>query len=220
MKKVLLIILSLFLFYNMVYAEEYSRIYFTDYGNRIFYKSVTEEDIFLLHRDMVPGKVYNDTLVIENTSDILFKLYFKAEQVDQNELAKELLENIDMTIWFDDEIIYEGTASGLDYYENGINLDNQIYLGEYGENQNSILKTKVKLREEYANIANYELAKVKWNFYVLYDDELLVVNPDTGGESFISRELCMLLVFLLILAIIVYEFSQYRLKKCKVKHIV
>ena len=95
-----------------------NRLYFTEDGKELFYDTEQlDKDTFMNHKDMMPGKQYEDILTISNGSSNTCKLYFKVVERDQSKLAGELLENINMQIYIDNELIYDGNAKGLDSKE-------------------------------------------------------------------------------------------------------
>lgn len=94
------------------------------------------------HDDMYPNKRYRDVLDIENGTDNECKLYFKIVQPEQDELAKELIDNIEMEIYIDDELIYKGIATEVDINGDGVNLENAISLGLFKPNDKKTLVEK------------------------------------------------------------------------------
>ncbi len=185
MKKILLYILLVLFITSPVYAKE-NRLYFTNSGDRIYYESkLIDEDVFMKHVDMVPGSKYTDELIIENGTKTKYTLFFKVQPREQSELADELLENINMTIYLDDELVYEGKATGLDY--EGINLRNAINLGEFDEAKKSKMIVYTNLDEKYSNTDNNEFSYIDWQFYAQYDKSeptQIVEIPDTNKDSF------------------------------------
>jgi len=131
MKKFVLFISLFALSVLSVQARE-NKLYFTEENNRLYYESkLIDEDIFMKHIDMTPGESFTDELLIENGTNTKYTLYFKVVPREQSAEADELLENIIMKIKLDEEIIYEGKATGLDYTEQGIDLQKAILLGDF-----------------------------------------------------------------------------------------
>lgn len=208
-KRIIFLILFFIFNINIVKANE-NKLIFTNNGNKIYYKTfLYNEDNFIKHTDMIPGKVYQDELIIENMSDKNYNLYLKIEDSEQNELSKELLNNIEMVIYLDDELIYKGSTLGENYQTNGLEIKNSIDLHKIDKNDIKNLTVKTKLKEEYSNINNNELAKIKWTFYARTGDEINIINPDTGDSIFkLIKEIILLFITLIILLFIMYKIKS------------
>lgn len=205
--KIICLILSVFIMSVISAKEVDNKLYFTDKGDRLYYDTkLFDSNIFMHHVDMVPGSSFTDQLLIENGSNTDYKLYFKVKELEQNEKANEILDNIFMEIYIDDELIYDGKAKGLDYNNSGINLQNAIYLGEYTKNIEKELVVKTKFNEEFSNIDNNELSHIEWQFYAQYEDNLIVINPDTGDN--ISKYIIIASVAGLIIIMMVFLYSK------------
>lgn len=188
MKKFVLFISLFALSVLSVQARE-NKLYFTEENNRLYYESkLIDEDIFMKHIDMTPGESFTDELLIENGTNTKYTLYFKAVPREQSAEADELLENIIMKIKLDEEIIYEGKATGLDYTEQGIDLQKAILLGDFTPSKNSKMVVETKLSENYDNTELNEFSYIDWSFYAQYDDSKppveIIVSPNTMRNSF------------------------------------
>lgn len=217
MKKILTIFILMAMCIVPVFAKE-NKLYFTSSGDRLFYKTdLYDENVFMKHYDMIPGRLYTDELVIENSTLYDYKLYLKVKEKDQSELADELLDNIIMSIYLDDQLLYEGKARGLDYSNSGVNLQNALFIGEYSSKTSGKIVVNTKLAEEYSNINNDAYASIDWEFYASYEDLVLPVNPDTGNgaKSFIKYVVVSLSIalFLILIVIFVVEKKKFKLKK-------
>ena len=188
MKKIVLFISLFALSVLSVQARE-NKLYFTEENNRLYYESkLIDEDIFMKHIDMTPGESFTDELLIENGTNTKYTLYFKVVPREQSAEADELLENIIMKIKLDEEIIYEGKATGLDYTEQGIDLQKAILLGDFTPSKNSKMVVETKLSENYDNTELNEFSYIDWSFYAQYDDSKppveIIVSPNTMRNSF------------------------------------
>ncbi len=178
MKKVLLF-LSLLVLFVPVYAID-NRLYLTENNNRIYYESdQIDKKVFMNHIDMIPGSNYEDILTIENAANREYKLFFKVSVKEQSNLASDLLDYINMQIYLDNKLIYNGKAKGLDYNNVGVNLQDAVLLGDFTKNQKSEMKVITNLSKEYSNTNNRDTSLVDWTFYVQYDDSSdPIVIPD------------------------------------------
>lgn len=188
MKKFVLFISLFALSVLSVQARE-NKLYFTEENNRLYYESkLIDEDIFMKHIDMTPGESFTDELLIENGTNTKYTLYFRVVPRNQSAEADELLENIIMKIKLDEEIIYEGKATGLDYTEQGIELQKAILLGNFTPSKNSKMVVETKLSENYDNTELNEFSYIDWSFYAQYDDSKppveIIVSANTMRNSF------------------------------------
>ena len=152
---------------------------FIESDNSIYYDSEKYDDnLFMNHLDMIPGEENEDVLHIENTTDKVFTLYFRVVDKEYTEEEAELIANTTMTIFIDDDIIYDGSIDG-ENHEDGINLTNAIKIGEYSSGSESDLRVVTKLSEDYTNAQNEAVVEIDWEFYAEYDDAILPINPIT-----------------------------------------
>lgn len=186
MKKIFLI-LSLFMLSIIPVQAQENRLYFTEDNNRLYYESsLIDEDVFMKHLDMVPESSYTDELVIENGTKTDYTLYFQVKPKEQSADADELLENIQMTIKLDDKVIYNGKATGLDYNNDGINIQNTILIGRIKPSNKSKMVVETTLSKDYDNTNLNELSYIDWSFYAQYGDEVteIIESPNTMKNSF------------------------------------
>lgn len=188
MKKFVLFISLFALCIISVEAEE-NKLYFTEENNRLYYESkLIDENIFMKHVDMTPGESFTDELIIENGTNTKYTLYFKIVPREQSAEADELLDNIMMKIKLDDNVIYEGKATGLDYTKQGIDLQKAILLGNFAPSKNSKMVVETKLSENYDNTEFNDFSYIDWSFYAQYDDSEppveIIASPDTMKNSF------------------------------------
>lgn len=208
MKKVLLFLTLFVVFFVTPVCAFENKLYFTEFNDRIYYKSkFLDEDVFMKHLDMVPGKIFTDELIIENGTNTKYTLFFKVVPRVQSEEADNLLENIYMTIIIDGEEIYEGRATGLDYTDRGINLQDAILLGEFDPSKESKMVVETKLSEHYDNTEYDELSYIDWSFYAQYENSEpteIVSVPNTLKNSFPIIFIVSICVILIGLFIILY----------------
>ena len=212
MKKIVLLIVAIFFAFINVNAAT-NRLYFTEKDNRLYYDTdVFAEDKFMAHYDMVPGKEYIDELTIENDTNQTYELYLKIRLNEQDELAEELINNILMDVYLDDELIYSGSVRGLDYNGNGVDLQESILLGKYKPNTTSLLVVKTKLADSYSNINNTSVGKITWEFYGRYGEEITPILPETSDN--IIEYMILLVGSALMLTLIIFILTKDK-KECK-----
>ena len=201
MKKVLsiiLIVLVYMMFLQPVYAKE-NVLYLTENDKRIYYESQFDENVFMKHLDMVPGSSFSDELIIKNKAKTNYNLFFKVIPREQSVLADELLDYINMKVFLDDKLLYDGKAKGLDYLDNGINLQNAVRIGEFTKGKVAIMRVEVSLSPEYNNTENNELSYIDWAFYAQYEKEpaaQVVKVPDTYSSWFTTKSVIALIMII------------------------
>ena len=215
MKKVYLFVLSLFMMLPIVTAEN-NKLYFTEDGDRLYYDTDSfNKDVFISNQNMVPGKEYKDVLIIENNTTTAYSLYLKSKNVEQSELSDKLIDSIDMKIYLDGELIYEGNARGLDYTNKGINLQDAILIGKYNKNKTSKLEIYTTLNSSYDYVEGVVVGKVDWEFYASYGDEVIPIVPDTRVKNSKEKTNLILLTSIALISLILYSVIRQAQKKSK-----
>lgn len=170
--KIMCFVLLALMILSVSAKESDNKLYFTGSGDRLYYDTkLFDSDVFMHHIDMVPGSEYTDKLLVENGSSVDYDLYLKIKEVEQDSELDELLDNILMEIYLDDELLYEGKVKGLDYNNSGVNLKDAIHIGKYLKNTEQELIVKTKLDEDYNNPNIDDEAHIEWEFYATYVDE-------------------------------------------------
>lgn len=210
MKKIFFGLAIFMLCFLPVQAKE-NKLYFTEDNNRLYYESsLIDENVFMKHLDMVPGSSFSDELVLENGTNTNYTLYFQVKSKEQSSNANELLENILMTIKLDDKVIYNGKATGLDYNNDGINLQNSILIGNIEPSKKSKMIVETTLSKDYANTNNEDLSYIDWTFYAKYGDEVseIVESPNTMKNSFSYIFVFSIIIILMGFMVIVYAVKK------------
>ncbi len=202
MKKILSMIIFLSLIIILPVRALDNKLVFTNTGDRLYYKTeIFDENTFIKHLDMVPGKSYKDELGIENDTNYDYKLYMKVKLKEQSAKAQELLKNIEMIIYLDGKLLYEGYADGKDYSSTGIDfLKEAIFIGEYKAGSNGQIEVNTKLKDSFTDINNHEQSIIDWEFYAEYNDLIVPINPDTGMNT--NKYLTIILISLLIVILL------------------
>lgn len=183
MKKILLyILLLIILIVDPVLAKE-NKLYFTEKDNRLYYETTLFDDnTFMKHVDMIPGKKYTDTLTIQNATDTEYRLYFKIIPKEQNELANELIQNINMKITLDENTIYDGPALKGNY-STDVSLIGAIDLGVFTKSMSATMNVETELDKNYSNTDNTELSYLDYSFYAEYTDKSSVNESTHETEN-------------------------------------
>ena len=191
MKKIILFLLISSLFVIPVFARD-NRLYLVEADGGLYYESaLIDENVFMKHLDMVPGKSYTDILKIENGASDKYLLFFKINDVDD-----EFLRNINMKIYLDNTLIYNGVATGEDYVGNNINLRDIVSLGYIEPGVDHEMKVITQLSPDYSDITNEALSSIDWTFYAQYpateepdptphpdDPDPIIIDPDNPSYN-------------------------------------
>lgn len=189
-------------------AEGENKLYFHEEDEKLYYDAALfDEAIFMYHEKMAPGDSFVDTLKIKNECDVEYDLFFRVVPVEQSEEADELLENLTMTIYLDDTVVYEGFASGQDYSNNGVDLRNAMKIGTYAPGVESTLKVHLNFNKEYPVPEEESIwSRIDWEFWGEAEDLPLtpIEPPPTGDDTSILVYVVVFAVaFVLLVALLV-----------------
>lgn len=214
MKKIIAICLFVFMFNINVKALN-NTLSFTEDGKSLYYDTdKLDKESLLTYRDLVPGKTFEDKIIISNASNHTCKLYLKVVEKEQSALAGDLLKSINMQIYIDEELIYDGNALGLPSNELGVNLQDSVYIGEYPSKKKNTMIVKTELDKTYTNHKNNEESYIEWEFYgQCGENDIVVINPDTGNS--ISPVVFYLLTIVVIISLLLCIHSTKKYKKLK-----
>ena len=205
MKKIINTILVISLFWMGYVNAANNKLYFTESNDRLYYDSKLEDGTFMNHQELIPGSMNEDVIIIENGTNTDYTLYLKLNPKSNSDGARELFSNIKMKVYLDDNLIYDGIASGTDYNDNGINLQNATKIGSITKKKSYTLKVLTTLDKEYSNTDNNENSLIDWTFYAEYNDEVkeIVKTPITGKNNYIYIVCSLILIALAIIFIII-----------------
>ena len=120
---------------------------------------------------MLPGSSYTDELIIENGTSTTYRLFFKVIEKNQSDVSNNLLDYINMKIYLDDSLIYDGKVKGLDYNNNGVNLQEAIEIGDFPGGRRAVMKAETTLSTDYNNPEDNDFSEIDWQFYAEYDEK-------------------------------------------------
>lgn len=140
-------------------------------GKLLWMPSTPTDNWFMSHLNMLPGESYTDSLTIRNQASKDYSIYMQimpranAKHEAQTELQDKLLKYIQMKIYRDGKLIYDGDVTG-DGGSGRINdLNDKLYLlGILEEGESSVLKVELTLDKntplEYSDL----LSRIDWKF--------------------------------------------------------
>lgn len=140
--------------------------------------SAPDENWFMSHLNMLPGETYTDTLEIANYASGDYDLYMQAILKDvPDDMQAALLDYITMTVTYNGEVIYQGSAAGEDVSDT---LFQVIELGEYASGDTNEIQVSLTLDKDlpmdYAGI----LAATDWQF--------MVIKQSSGGGGYRPKD--------------------------------
>ncbi len=212
MKKIIAILLMFTIFIIDVDAEVKNKLYFTEDGKELVYDSgLLNKKMFMSHIDLIPNQVNTDLLMIENGSSNSCELFFRVVDVKQSDKANNLLNFINMKIYIDEELIYDGTVKGNDIKGNGVDLKNTISLGTFEPGDVSELKAVTQLSKDYTDPYTEITSNTDWQFYAqCVGEEVLPINPNTG--DFAGSLLIIICIIFAIISLTIFLYSNKKLK--------
>lgn len=171
MKKIFAIILASLFIAAPVFAAD-NTVYIREADGKIVYEASDGfNERFMYHEGMTPGgEVYTDYLNIENGTSSDYDIYFKITAENNSIKASNLIEHIEMKIYIDDVIFYDGKARGLDYRAQGVNLTDAIKIKHFASGESVRMKVLTRLDETYEDINNPDTSKTHWHFYVTSEE--------------------------------------------------
>lgn len=113
---------------------------------------------FLVKYDMMPGDVIQRKIVLNNKHEDSYKVYLKAKRITPEE-KYDLLNKIDLELFYNGEEFYKGPISGED------GLIHDVYLGTINPRESKVLDAKAEFDgKEIGNEYKNKYAEVEWIF--------------------------------------------------------
>lgn len=138
-KLFLILVVMMSTSFSTVRAVDNNTLYFDENNGELFYETSGHSfNDFIINENMSPGIPYVNTMKIGNRSQYDFDLYLDMlTKVSLNEIEEKLLKDIEMKIYFNQSLVYEGNAKG--------SLD-KILLGEIKKSENFDLRVETVLK--------------------------------------------------------------------------
>ena len=213
MKKLFAAIIASLFIVSPVSAAE-NTVYIREADGKIMYEASDGfDERFMFHEGMVPGgETYTDYLTVENGTPDDYDVYFKITAENNSIKATNLIEHIEMKIYIDDVIFYDGKARGLDYRSQGVNLTNAIKIKTFASGESVTMKVETRLDSTYEDIENPDVSKTHWHFYIDNGEEPEEVPPAPVTEDDFTPWFFVLLgaSIILFIFISVREYNEAR----------
>ncbi|WP_370831157.1 hypothetical protein [Clostridium sp.] len=157
-------------------------------GNNNLFNNNEEISVFISASNLMPGDYIEKDLLIKNKSNKVFNIVMNAEEITNKEDEFYLLDKLEITLIYDDKVIYQGKASDIDILNN-----NYINLGKIIKSDESVLKIIAEL--DGSSVGNDFQSKdgtFNINFFINeeYEDYSNYPNnvsklPQTGKDNII-----------------------------------
>lgn len=135
------------------------------------------DEPFLVKEGMVPGDSVSREIVIDNEYDAEYEIFMRVERVSKEE-EYDLLNKLELTVYYKDEIIYNGSASGDD------GLVKNISLGKFKPGEEADLYAEVTLDgPSTGNEYKDKYAQVDWIFTAVSDKKVVVDNTTKPNNN-------------------------------------
>ena len=194
----------LILFLTVYVQADENKLYFVEENNKLVYETGKDSNIFMQHLDMIPGSTYTDEMKIQNGTKKDYTLYLKVEEQEQSVVANELLDNINMVVYLNENVVYDGKIKGIDYRNVGVNLQDAVLLKKMVSNEEVLLKVDLKLDEKYDNKNGNDFSKINWLFYAQYEDNNPVIIENVPRTSSNSNMVVIGLITIIISLIFIF----------------
>lgn len=219
MKKIFVALLASIIIATPVFAAEKNKVFVYEQDEKIYYDSKQFDDRFMVHENMVPGDSYSDELVVENGTSYEHDIYFKIALDDANtENAKDLLDYIDMKVYVNDALFYNGKAKGKDYRCEGVDLTDAVLIKRFAAHESVSMRVETHFDESYEDIDNNDTAHTHWLFYLSDQPEKpeeITPNPRTNDDFSPWHFVIFGVSGAVLIVVIVYEVIQKKKDKKK-----
>lgn len=140
---VVILLLTISSFQSVSAAEK--KLYISEQDGILYYEAGDSANTtrFLTGNDMRPGKVYTDSMLIQNQTNSDYHIYL--QMVSENNLQKvqeELLSMLHLKIYLGGKLLYDGTADGITKSGQSEDLSKKVSIGVYESGYSEKLTVK------------------------------------------------------------------------------
>lgn len=141
-------------------------------------------DFFVNLSELMPGDIQSDSVTVNNIFNRSTELFFRVEDsADMTEAQRDLLEQLGLTIYKNEETIYKGDLRSLE-------LRNEISLGIWKSGEQGIIRYEISMPEELKNEYAVRDAKINWIFRTVLEED----TPKTGDREWTAAYLAVALL--------------------------
>ncbi|MEG1981938.1 MAG: hypothetical protein RR073_05485, partial [Clostridia bacterium] len=128
--------------------NEISKLTFEEKNGNVYFQSNYQEDVdkLLMLKEMEPGKTYQNELEIENNANKNYELFLQIILEDpSNPDAVYLLSKINIKMYYNEKLLFDGTADGLTKSNQSLHLNEMSKLGTLAKKQKAMIKIESTL---------------------------------------------------------------------------
>ena len=161
---------------NAVISRQTDLTPMVEYSGDAHKLAAVPEDFFAGFGEWMPGDEKTEQVQIKNTTDTKTELVFFTGYENQNEQQMKLLQNMFLTIRYQDKELYSGTLTAEALREG-------VSLGLYAPGEEAVMEYTVSLPKTVNNALAKTDAAVKWIFAAKEEEK-----PFTGGNPDLSPQ--------------------------------
>jgi len=150
----------------LVSAKE-KTVSFIDYKEGFYYdeRRIKEED-FTEEMSLVGDKKYEETFIIRNDSSHKKEVFLALESMAEDGSYNDIMEYCSLKVFLDDKVLYDGSASIMDYVQEREKLQEFVSLGKLDKKSIQELKILLTLTGDYQAKSKNKFAYVTASFYI------------------------------------------------------
>ncbi len=215
--EIFLILLIGFSMIPLVSAKE-KTVSFIDYKKGFYYdeRKIKEED-FTREMDLISEKKYEETFIVRNDSSQKREVFLFLESTAEDGSYNDIMEYSSLKVSLDDTVLYEGSASLMDYAIEKNKLYDFISLGKLDKKSMQELKILLTLTGDYQSKSKNKFAYVTASFYTKdsKDDYVLIekATPQMIYNFLDVWVFCGVCVLVGVLCLSIYYMKKHPLKK-------
>lgn len=215
--KILLLFVISFGFVLSVSARE-KTFSLIEYKDSIYYDGrYLKEENFKKEMDFIKDKKYQDTFLIQNDTKKDREIFLLLENISADGSYNDIMEYCHLTVSLDDKIIYDGSASGMDYTTSKGELYDFVSLGKIEKKEIKKLVIELVLSSDYPNLSQNKFAYVTPSFYLQDEDKSFVLIEEATPQmiyNFLSVWIfCGVCVFVALFVLSIFYIRKHPLKK-------
>ena len=216
MKRFILVVFILFSpLFVMAKDVKFSLV---DYkGNLSYNDRFISSENFIKKLD-VSKQNFSYQMVVENATLQKQKLFLLLESKSQDGSFDDLLDYLSIQVMVDDDLIYDGSASIMNYSNQKNDFRDFISLGTFSKKSSHTLKVEMTIDEEYYPSSTNQFAYIYFSFYTQKNKEYVEIEEvrnDMIYNTLDIREFSLICILVASL-IFIFLFLRYRRKRTSI----
>lgn len=121
---------------------------------------------------VMPGDISEDTFTLKNKSDECVKIWFRTKLPELSKTQKELLEEVGLSIWSEETLLYQGNLASHE-------LEEGICMGDVMEKGEKEVSFSVSVPEEWDNTYAFRDTVIHW----IFETERMTEDPSPSTKD-------------------------------------